>query len=99
MNATTGEAHDPCIKATATLTLALPKTGFLAREASLYLGDLYLADISIPRKVYQDRKSTRLNSSHITISYAVFCLKKKKKQKKSNRKQNNRKHNHNKANY
>src|SRR5437773_3732666 len=28
----------------------------------------------------QDRKSTRLNSSHITISYAVFCLKKKNKQ-------------------
>src|SRR5437773_9633988 len=27
----------------------------------------------------QDRKSTRLNSSHITISYAVFCLKKKRK--------------------
>src|SRR5437667_9142673 len=27
----------------------------------------------------KDRKSTRLNSSHITISYAVFCLKKKKK--------------------
>src|SRR5437773_7485372 len=29
--------------------------------------------------VNRDRKSTRLNSSHITISYAVFCLKKKKK--------------------
>src|SRR2546422_6888669 len=29
--------------------------------------------------VYQDRKSTRLNSSHGYISYAVFCLKKKKK--------------------
>src|SRR5437773_8963741 len=29
----------------------------------------------------EDRKSTRLNSSHITISYAVFCLKKKKKKK------------------
>src|SRR5437773_4408652 len=28
-----------------------------------------------------DRKSTRLNSSHITISYAVFCLKKKKKRR------------------
>src|SRR5437667_3194519 len=27
--------------------------------------------------VWRDRKSTRLNSSHITISYAVFCLKKK----------------------
>src|SRR5437773_12367515 len=30
----------------------------------------------------EDRKSTRLNSSHITISYAVFCLKKKKQIKK-----------------
>src|SRR5256885_11871974 len=29
--------------------------------------------------VPQDRKSTRLNSSHLVISYAVFCLKKKKK--------------------
>src|SRR5690554_7171382 len=28
---------------------------------------------------FQDRKSTRLNSSHVRISYAVFCLKKKKK--------------------
>src|SRR5438132_3411689 len=31
------------------------------------------------RHVVQDRKSTRLNSSHTVISYAVFCLKKKKK--------------------
>src|SRR5436305_6796958 len=29
----------------------------------------------------RDRKSTRLNSSHVRISYAVFCLKKKKKKK------------------
>src|SRR5437667_10660547 len=34
----------------------------------------------------RDRKSTRLNSSHITISYAVFCLKKKKKKKMNNNK-------------
>src|SRR5438132_10512149 len=33
-----------------------------------------------------DRKSTRLNSSHTVISYAVFCLKKKKKTKKNKRK-------------
>src|SRR6266496_4751821 len=33
----------------------------------------------LPRR---DRKSTRLNSSHVEISYAVFCLKKKKKKKK-----------------
>src|SRR2546427_9362826 len=31
----------------------------------------------------EDRKSTRLNSSHSQISYAVFCLKKKKKKKKT----------------
>src|SRR5205807_9861315 len=30
-------------------------------------------------RVHSDRKSTRLNSSHLVISYAVFCLKKKKK--------------------
>src|SRR5437773_6728641 len=36
-------------------------------------------ELSIPG----DRKSTRLNSSHITTSYAVFCLKKKKKTKKN----------------
>src|SRR5690349_21999580 len=34
-----------------------------------------------------DRKSTRLNSSHVEISYAVFCLKKKKKKKKKKRKE------------
>src|SRR5437762_9826545 len=32
-----------------------------------------------PRRLGEDRKSTRLNSSHRCISYAVFCLKKKKK--------------------
>src|SRR5256885_2593215 len=31
---------------------------------------------------FRDRKSTRLNSSHLVISYAVFCLKKKKKTRK-----------------
>src|SRR3989442_8973104 len=40
-------------------------------------GDHYIGG-SDPRK---DRKSTRLNSSHVRISYAVFCLKKKKKNK------------------
>src|SRR5204863_3654083 len=33
----------------------------------------------------EDRKSTRLNSSHVEISYAVFCLKKKKKKKEKKR--------------
>src|SRR5690606_40619534 len=35
-----------------------------------------------PQHQGQDRKSTRLNSSHVKISYAVFCLKKKKKRKR-----------------
>src|SRR3712207_7227411 len=34
------------------------------------------------RPAHRDRKSTRLNSSHANISYAVFCLKKKKKKKR-----------------
>src|SRR5258705_9276702 len=37
------------------------------------------------REEQRDRKSTRLNSSHLGISYAVFCLKKKKKKKKSHK--------------
>src|SRR5688572_32258073 len=38
--------------------------------------------VARPVENYLDRKSTRLNSSHSQISYAVFCLKKKKKQTK-----------------
>src|SRR5439155_15551944 len=38
------------------------------------------------RKRRRDRKSTRLNSSHVAISYAVFCLKKKKKHQIKRRK-------------
>src|SRR5438874_10273766 len=35
-------------------------------------------DVAQPLVILRDRKSTRLNSSHVEISYAVFCLKKKK---------------------
>src|SRR5690554_7118894 len=38
---------------------------------------------SVPFNETSDRKSTRLNSSHVRISYAVFCLKKKKNKKVS----------------
>src|SRR5256885_5723701 len=40
--------------------------------------DLLLRDFQTSRAIRKDRKSTRLNSSHLVISYAVFCLKKKK---------------------
>src|SRR5690348_18167039 len=45
------------------------------REAAIGAGQL----LQSRREVLRDRKSTRLNSSHPSISYAVFCLKKKKK--------------------
>jgi NAD(P)H-hydrate epimerase len=48
-----GEAHEPTIRATATLTLALPKIGLLKPGAGAWVGDLYLADISVPDRVYR----------------------------------------------
>src|SRR5207249_12318241 len=46
--------------------------------------------IRVPAGTQQDRKSTRLNSSHVSISYAVFCLKKKKKKNKKKKKIQNK---------
>src|SRR2546430_8124836 len=41
-------------------------------------GDIMIEKLMTPQQTAKDRKSTRLNSSHSQISYAVFCLKKKK---------------------
>src|SRR6202042_3333082 len=49
-----------------------------SRDAPPGLGGGDLAGMLAAVPVVQDRKSTRLNSSHMSISYAVFCLKKKK---------------------
>src|SRR5438477_8082954 len=71
-------------------------TGVVESRLRLYTDDLYRLEAILPpppeqtaivRLLYQDRKSTRLNSSHMSISYAVFCLKKKKKE-------NNQRHHH-----
>src|SRR2546428_8914906 len=48
--------------------------------SSTHSGSLTTAKPRSNESVVSDRKSTRLNSSHDQISYAVFCLKKKKKQ-------------------
>ena len=48
-----GRVYEPSIKAAATLTLALPKTGFGEAEARERLGDLYLADLSVPPALYR----------------------------------------------
>ncbi len=52
INSTTGTAHGHAIRAAATMTLALPKTGLAAEEAREYVGELYLADISVPARLY-----------------------------------------------
>src|SRR5690606_42128868 len=47
--------------------------------AQRHSGLSYIIDLSSFNKIVVNRKSTRLNSSHVKISYAVFCLKKKNK--------------------
>lgn len=52
LDATTGRPGTPCVRATATMTLALPKVGLLAEGAKPYVGALYLADIGVPPGLY-----------------------------------------------
>lgn len=52
VDTTTGESYDPHIQAQATLTLALPKTGLMNKKVSSAVGELYLADISVPPRLY-----------------------------------------------
>ncbi len=52
LDVTTGKAHQPTVRATATLTLALPKTGLVAKHAATWVGELYCADISVPPGLY-----------------------------------------------
>src|SRR2546426_4846137 len=61
-------AHRECV------TVSVDKVDF--REP-IHVRDL----VTAMARVNLDRKSTRLNSSHLVISYAVFCLKKKKRKK------------------
>src|SRR2546427_4992195 len=73
-----------CAKAAAVLAAAQHHWNE-QRSAKLHRGaeQLYRHGATLrPRRPGEDRKSTRLNSSHSQISYAVFCLKKKKKKNK-----------------
>jgi hydroxyethylthiazole kinase-like uncharacterized protein yjeF len=54
LDATSGQPQEPCIEARATATLALPKTGLLADDASSHVGQLYLADIGVPLPLLLD---------------------------------------------
>jgi NAD(P)H-hydrate epimerase len=53
LDTNTGNPGTPCLRATATLTLALPKTGLLSTQAKPFVGKLYLGDISVPPGLYK----------------------------------------------
>lgn len=55
IDATTGSVFDPAIRATATMTLALPKQGLGAVGVAEYVGELYVADIGVPPALYAER--------------------------------------------
>ncbi len=52
VDTTSGVVFDPAIRATATMTLALPKAGLRAPGVEAQVGELYLADISVPPELY-----------------------------------------------
>src|SRR6266508_1488976 len=62
-----------------TIATSTDATGRYALDVPAGRDSIAFARIGYKRVVAADRKSTRLNSSHVAISYAVFCLKKKKK--------------------
>src|SRR5205814_8230452 len=73
-----GEIRDPD---TAEMAFRAAQTGHLL-VSTLHTNDALgavtrLRDLGVDASLWTDRKSTRLNSSHLGISYAVFCLKKK----------------------
>lgn len=53
LNGDTGEAYRPAIRAAVTLTLALPKAGLVQPAARPWVGELYVADISVPPAIYR----------------------------------------------
>ncbi len=52
VSATAKQVFEPAIKAAATMTLALPKAALFSKAAKAYIGELYLADISVPTALY-----------------------------------------------
>src|SRR5690606_40852854 len=67
-----GEAFDIQVSVGTGTVNVQSRPGETLLEAGLRAG------VALPYECRRDRKSTRLNSSHVKISYAVFCLKKKK---------------------
>jgi NAD(P)H-hydrate epimerase len=71
VDSTTGEVYQPSINAEATMTLALPKSGLVSENAAFSVGDLYLADISVPLALY---RSMELDIPNIFIENEIIKI-------------------------
>jgi NAD(P)H-hydrate epimerase len=72
VQATTGEVFDPAIRASATLTLALPKIGLKVAPKDI-VGELYLGDIGVPRDLYS-QPSLNINLGKIFSRQGIISL-------------------------
>jgi len=73
IDTTTGTAFEPAIRAAATMTLALPKEGLRAPGVEAHVGDLYLANISVPPQLYA-RPPLNLNVGSIFAQSDIVRL-------------------------
>ncbi|WP_420627989.1 NAD(P)H-hydrate epimerase [Candidatus Leptofilum sp.] len=71
---TSGTVFTPAIQATATMTLALPKAGLLANGVAAQVGELYLADISVPPDLYSE-PALQLNVGQLFAQSDIIRLK------------------------
>lgn len=69
-----GTVYTPAIQATATMTLALPKVGLLTDAVADQIGELYLADISVPPQLYAS-PALRLKVKHLFAQSDIVRLK------------------------
>lgn len=73
VNAADGQVFEPAVNATATMTLALPKVGLKGKNAKPLVGELYLADISIPPGLYKG-PGLQLEVDHIFAEEEIVRL-------------------------
>ena len=71
LDTTTGNPGKPCIRASATLTLTLPKTGLFAPEARTFVGELYLGDIGVPPSLY---RSLGIDVSNLFVNDTILKI-------------------------
>lgn len=73
IDTTSGTVFDPAIQATATMTLALPKKGLLMQDVAAQVGELYLADISVPPDLYAS-SALQIEVNHIFAKSDIVRL-------------------------